>query len=103
MTFRRTMLGVAEIALLAPWLFLGLIKIGSTRFWNSPQEARRQATQIMRVILYASMIVLPVAAAAYGAMAPRRRILKGALGLVIGAALCVGNLACFGYMLDPEA
>jgi cytochrome b561 len=97
------MLGVAEIALLAPWLFWGIIKIGTTRIWHSPQEARRQATQITRVILYTSMIVLPVAAAAYGAMASRRRILKGALGLVVGAALWVGNLSCFGYMLDSEA
>jgi hypothetical protein len=36
--------------------------------------------------------VLPVAAAAYGAMAPRRRILRGVLGFIIGAALWLASL-----------
>lgn len=97
------MLGVAEIALLAPWLFSGVIKVGATRIWHSPQEARRQATQITRILLYVTSAVLPVAVSAYGAMAPRWRILKGMLGLAVGAALWVGNLLCWGYLLDPEA
>ena len=94
MTFRRTMLGVAALALAAPWIFLGIAETWTTSIWDSGAAARTQATQITRVLLYASMIVVPVAASAYGAMAARWRIWKGAIGGVVGMALWLANFSC---------
>jgi cytochrome b561 len=95
-TFRRATLGVAALALAAPWIFLGIVEVGATLLWGSSEAARTQATHITRALLYASMLVVPVAASAYGAMASRRRILNGALGGVCGVALWLVSLLCFG-------
>ena len=100
-TFRRILLCAAAITLAAPWLFLGIIEIGTTSLWDSPAAARTAATQISRVLLYASMIVLPVAASVYGALTPRRRILMGVLGGVLGMALWLASLVCLGYLATP--
>lgn len=92
MIFRRAMLCIAALALAAPWLFFASISLGAASLWGSAEAARAGAIQITRALLYASMILVPVAAAAYGAAAPRRRMLRGVLGFVVGAALWLASL-----------
>ncbi|MFY9823540.1 MAG: hypothetical protein WAM82_19315 [Thermoanaerobaculia bacterium] len=95
------MLWISAIALAAPWLFLGIITIvPATSLWDSSRAARIQASQITRHLLVASMVVLPVAASAYGAMVSRWRVRGGIFGFVVGAALWLANLLCFGYVVE---
>jgi hypothetical protein len=49
------------------------------------------------------MIVVPVAASAYGAMVLRCRVLGGLLGCVLGAALWRVNLLCLGYVVGHRS
>ena len=105
MIFRRTALCVAILALAAPGLFiLSILKILPLHaLWDSPEAARIQSTLMTRRLLIASMIVVPVAASAYGAMASRRRVLGGVLGFLLGAALWLANVLCLDYVAEPRS